>query len=404
MGEPPSDQSECECRSPAAGSRARDRPGGQRATVLRLQGRQPLRQLAAAAAVITFAVLAPTPGIVGDGPGLDAGPDLVLAQRQDRRRGVAVGPDLVGLLAAALEQEPDPAQGRHRSAVVLLRHGSNPMRRWGRIGAGQFWSTARGWAFLQVRLRETQAAFTDRPQGGARSHGVSSTWGRGCSQVYPQRCPQGIRPGHCRGPRALRTFPPQTRPPGPSEEIRKGKAGLHRRTRGLVSVCRGDAARTCSCTGRYDGSSGLGTRAGASPWPRGCLPGGPSVASVWGYRVLAGTDHPVAQEVAVRRGFIGPEGHPPRRGGCARTESGAVDPPRTPVKSQRDDRLVVGATGSHIKRGAPAPPPYPLRGHPLDHVLDPPLAHEVGPVRPRNGGHERRYPSGPPTTASSPVL
>ena len=54
--------------------------------------------------------------------GLRARGDLVGRQRQDHRRRVAEGLDPAGLLAAALHQERDPAQGRDRSSLVRARH------------------------------------------------------------------------------------------------------------------------------------------------------------------------------------------------------------------------------------------------------------------------------------------
>ena len=121
IGEPPSDQSEWECRSPRSAARSSRPPGRERARVLRLQRGQPLRHLARDRRRDHLAGARADAGQVGEAVlGHQAG-DLVGRQRQDRRGGLAEGLDLEGVLAGTLEQEGDAAQRRHRPGAVRPR-------------------------------------------------------------------------------------------------------------------------------------------------------------------------------------------------------------------------------------------------------------------------------------------
>jgi hypothetical protein len=150
----------------------------QRTTVLGLQRGEPTGHLAPDRGRDHLGGAGADARDVGDGPGLDAGPDLLVTEGQDRRGGVAVGLDLVGLLAAPLEQEPDPAQRRDRPAVVRLRHDDHP-RSPGRRTAEELALGNFRPQHVDGRSRrsepETKAASTSCPQRVARSHGVSST-------------------------------------------------------------------------------------------------------------------------------------------------------------------------------------------------------------------------------------
>ena len=115
IGEPPSDQSEWECRSPRSAARSSRPPGRQRPDVLGLELRQPLGHLAAHRVGDHLARAGADAGQVGEAVLGHQPGDLVGRQRQDRRGGLAERLDLEGVLAAPLQQEGDPAQRGDRT-------------------------------------------------------------------------------------------------------------------------------------------------------------------------------------------------------------------------------------------------------------------------------------------------
>ena len=120
IGEPPSDQSLCECRSPRSARADRSPAVDQRAADLALELGEPGGHPALDGGLDHLGGRGADAGQLAQGALAHPLVDLV-AERQDRVRCGPEGLDLVGLGPAALEQEGDPAQRRDGSAVVPVR-------------------------------------------------------------------------------------------------------------------------------------------------------------------------------------------------------------------------------------------------------------------------------------------
>ena len=110
---------------------------------------------------------------------------LVGRQRQDRRRGAAEGLDLVGVLAAPLEQERDPAQRRDRPAVVRLRCPTP------RTSSSTFFpphpvDSHSGWSARRPARAPGRVIHSPIPSEAGSSTAIARR-----PQVCPQVCPQG---------------------------------------------------------------------------------------------------------------------------------------------------------------------------------------------------------------------